>query len=176
LLRYAKDAEWLPNPVDLELFTPLGDNGGSICKVGYFDPPGGDAYVPQRTIENAVETLQREGMGVETAPARSLPYEKMPEYYRTLTIWVDKLDGGFYGRMACEAAASGKCVITSTRNVQPYIHEEPFFEYTGNLTDDIRFLLENSEERIKSAQKGRRFVQSRHDPLQCAQKTIDIYS
>jgi glycosyltransferase involved in cell wall biosynthesis len=176
LLRYVKDAEWLPNPVDLEVFTPSGGDGGSVYKVGYYDPPHRDEYVPQEAIENAVETLRKEGMRVETAPARNLRYEKMPEYYHTLTIWVDKLYGGFYGRMACEAAASGKCVLASTRGIQPYIHEKPFFEFTGNLTDDLRFLLENSEERIKSAQKGRRFVETYHDPLQCAHKTIEIYS
>jgi glycosyltransferase involved in cell wall biosynthesis len=176
LLRYLKDAEWLPNPVDLELFTPSGDNGGSVYKVGYYDPPQRDEYVPKGAIEDAVKTLRKEGLSVETAPARSLSYDKMSEYYHTLTIWVDKLYGGFYGLMACEAAASGKCVIASTNNIQPYIHEKPFFEFTGNLVDDIRFLLENSEERLKSAQKGRGFVQTRHDPLQCAQKTIDIYS
>jgi hypothetical protein len=176
LLPYVKDAEWLPNPVDLEVFTPSVGNDDSTYKIGYYDPPHRDQYVPKGTIENAVETLRKEGMSVETAPASNLPYEKMPEYYRTLTIWVDKLHGGFYGRMACEAAASGKCVIASTDNIQPYINEKPFFEFTGNIFDDIRFLLENPPERIKSAQKGRSFVQTRHDPIQCAKKTIEVYS
>jgi glycosyltransferase involved in cell wall biosynthesis len=175
-LRYVKEGEWLPNPIDLEVFTPSASEVGSVYKVGYYEPPRGDEYVPKRAIENAVDTLREEGINVETAPARNLPYEKMPKYYQALTVWVDKLYGGFYGRMACEAAASGKCVIASTNNIQPYIHEKPFFEFTGNIIDDIRFLLENSEERVKSAQKGRRFVQTRHDPMECAQKTIEIYS
>jgi len=117
LLAYAPDAEWLPNPIDCETFTPADGESHATLRVGYYDPPGGGPYVPTEMIAHAIAEVRKAGWEVEAAPATNIPQVKMPEYYRSLTLWIDKLDAGVYATMACEAAASGVPVIAPTTKI-----------------------------------------------------------
>ena len=175
LLAYAPGGEWLPNPIDCELFTPLESESPPNIRIGYYDPPGGGVYVPTKMIALAIAEVQKRGWEVEAAPARNIPRAEMPEYYRSLAIWVDKLAGGFYGIMACEAAASGLPVIASTTKISQYIGERVFCEFSGNLVEDLKYLLENPEERAKIAEHGRAYVQNRHNAAAVAERTVEVY-
>jgi len=175
LLAYAPDAEWLPNPIDCERFTPAESKPPSPLRIGYYDPPGGGVYVPTEMIRRAIAELQKSGWKVEAAPATNLPRNRMPEYYRSLTVWVDKLDGGFYGIMACEAAASGLPVIASTTKISQYIGERVFHEFSVNLVEDLKCLLENPDESAKVAERGRVYVQNRHNAAVVAERTVEVY-
>jgi len=176
LLAYAPTGEWLPNPIDREIFTPNERELPSVILIGYYAPPGGGVYVPTEMIARAIAELQKSGMKVEGAPATNLPRAAMPEYYRSLTIWVDKLDGGFYGIMACEAAACGLPVIASTTKISQYLDERVFYEFSGNLAEDLRYLLQDENERMKIAAVGKAYVQRRHDAAVIAKRTAEVYS
>ena len=175
LLAYAPDAEWLPNPIDCERFTPAESEPPSPLRIGYYDPPGGGVYVPADQIASAISELQQAGFKIEGAPARNLPRATMPDYYRSLSLWVDKLEGGFYGIMACEAAASGVAVIASTKKVSQYLDEPVFYEFSGNLVEDLKYLLEDPEDRAKVAERGRAYVQNRHNAALVAERTVEVY-
>lgn len=175
LLSYTQDAEWLPNPIDCETFTPAETKPPAPLRVGYYDPPAGGVYVPSDQIARAIGQLREEGYDIGPAPARNMPHSAMPEYYRSLTIWVDKLEGGFYGLMACEAAASGVAVIASTKKVAEHMSEPAFYEFTGNLVADLRHLVENPTEIKRLSERGRTYVQKRHDPIRAAKRTIEVY-
>jgi glycosyltransferase involved in cell wall biosynthesis len=175
LLAYAPNAEWLPNPIDCKLFSPVEREAPSTVRVGYYDPPGGGVYVPTEVITSAIAEVREAGWKVEAAPATNVPRAQMHEYYRSLTIWIDKLDGGFYGIMACEAAASGLPVIASTQKISQYISDRVFYEYSGNLVKDLEYLLEDEEERRKIAQNARVYVQNHHDPALIANRTVEVY-
>jgi glycosyltransferase involved in cell wall biosynthesis len=175
LLVYAPDAEWLPNPIDCETFTPLKSGAPATIRVGYYDPPGAGVYVPTEMITRAIAEVRKAGWKVEAAPAINVPRAQMLEYYRSLTIWIDKLDGGFYGIMACEAAASGLPVIASTKKISQYVSERVFYEFSGNLVEDLKYLLENEQERSKIAQSARAYVQNHHNPTLVANRTLEVY-
>lgn len=176
LLDYVPQAEWLPNPVDLEIFSPRRtEHSDKAYRVGYYSPRWSETYVPVKEIERAISRLQGEGLPVEAAPAQTLRYDQMPDYYHSLTILVDKLEGGFYGLMACEAAASGIPVIACTSKIKSYLREEPFYEFTGNLAEDLRYLLEDEEERRRLAQKGLEYVRDRHEAGKVSKRTIELY-
>jgi glycosyltransferase involved in cell wall biosynthesis len=174
LLAYAPESEWLPNPVDLEVFHPTERPPDPVHRVGYYQSPGGSEYVPAREIEQAVAKL-RSRFRVETLSASGLRHDEMPRYYHSLTVWVDKLNGGFYGLMACEAAVSGVPVIASTSRIRGHLNREVFYEFTGNLADDLQYLLEDEEERRRIAQKGWEYVRDRHDAEKVTKRTIEIY-
>lgn len=176
LLAYAPFGEWLPNPIDCEIFTAVGSESPPDIRIGYYDPPGGGVYVPTEIITLAIAKLRKEGWKVEAAPATNIPRVNMPEYYHSLTIWIDKLEGGFYGMMACEAAACGLPVIASTTKVTRYMDEPVFYEFNGNLAEDLRYMLENPEERNKIAQTGRAYVHKRHEASIIAKRTDEIYN
>jgi len=175
LLEYSPGSEWLPNPVDLEMFDHPERGPAEVHRVGYYDPPPESGYVPTREIEAAVTHLQKEGFAVEAAPARRLWHNQMPSYYDSITIWVDKLEAGAYSLMACEAAASGLPVIASTSRVSSYLDQRPFYEFSGDLGTDIRYLLEHDRERRRVAEKGGEFVRSHHEASRIAQRTLDVY-
>ena len=176
LLAYAPRGVWLPNPIDCELFTPLESESPPNIRIGYYDPPGGGVYVPTKMIAQAIAELQKSGVKVEGAPSTDLPRADMPEYYRSLTVWVDKLEGGFYGIMACEAAACGLPVIASTTKISHFLDQRVFYEFSGNLVEDLRYLLQDENERMKIAASGRAYVERRHDATVIAKRTADVYS
>jgi hypothetical protein len=176
LLEYVPEAEWLPNPVDLEFYSPSQTKDtNKVHRVGYYAPAWKGTYVPVMEIERAVATLQKDGIPVEAAPARALQYDQMPDYYRSLSILVDKLEGGFYGLMGCEAAASGIAVIASTSKMMSHLDVEPFYEFTGSLVEDLRYLLQDDAERVRIAKRGRDYVEAKHEASKVARRTIEIY-
>lgn len=177
LLEYESGAEWLPNPVDLELFSPSSPHPTvtDSFKIGYYKPRWTGTYVPVQEIEQVIEKLKGEGFQVEGVPANAIRYDMMPMFYRSLTLLIDKLQGGFYGLMACEAAACGIPVVASTAKVRSHLDAEPFFEFSGDLAEDLRYLLEDEEERKRIAERGRNYVENRHAASRIAERTIDIY-
>jgi hypothetical protein len=176
LLERVPQAEWLPNPIDLELFSPRETKHPDVVRrVGYYAPNWSGTYVPVNEIERAISTLQKDGLHVEAAPVGALAYDQMPDYYRSLAILVDKLEGGFYGLMGCEAAASGIAVIANTSKVRSQLIEEPFYEFTGSLTEDLRHLLQDDAERTRIANRGREYVEAKHEASKVARRTIEIY-
>lgn len=176
LLEYTPQAEWLPNPVDLEMFSPReADYANEVHRVGYYVPPWSGTYVPAKEIERAISALQKDGFPVEAAPARALRYDQMPDYYHSLTVLVDKLEGGFYGLMACEAAASGVPVIACTSKIRSYIRKEVFYEYSGDLSQDLRYLLEDEDARRRIASRGKQYIHEQHEASNIARRTMQIY-
>ena len=176
LLAFAPESEWLPNPIDFEIFTPSKNKSPAEIRIGYYDPPGGGVYVPSEMIARAILDLQKSGWKVEGAPATNLPRAGMADYYHSLTIWIDKLAGGFYGAMACEAAACGLPVIASTSRISQYMNERAFCEFSGKLVEDLRDLLDNESERMKIAESGRAYVQRHHDATVIAKRTAEVYT
>lgn len=176
LLERVPQAEWLPNPVDLGFFSPRqSEYSNEVHRVGYYSPPWSGTYVPVMEIERAISALRRDGIPVKAAPVRALRFDQMPDYYRSLTILVDKLEGGFYGLMACEAAASGIPVIACTSRIRARLNKEPFYEFTGNLAEDLRYLLEDQAERERVANIGREYVQNKHEASKVAKRTVEVY-
>jgi glycosyltransferase involved in cell wall biosynthesis len=177
LLEYSSGSEWLPNPVDCEIFRSTERERDSTSRIGYYSPPPGtDAYVPTaEEIGRAISKLRDSGFHVEAAPAANIPYDHMPEYYQSLTVWVDKLKGGFYSLMACEAACSGLPVIASTAKVKQHVGGEVFYEFTGNLAEDLQYILQDDAERLKIANRGREYVEAKHEASKVARRTIEIY-
>ena len=161
--------------MDCELLAPSESQPNERIRIGYYDPSAGGVYVPTGMIRRAIAELQKSGWKVEAAPATNLPRNRMPEYYHSLTIWIDKLDGGFYGIMACEAAASGLPVIASTTKISQYVGERVFCEFSGNLVEDLKYLLEDPEDRAKVAERGRLYVQNRHNAAVVAERTVEVY-
>ena len=175
LLEYSPESEWLPNPVDLEAFPHSEREPTRFHRVGYYDPPPESGYVPTRDIEAAVADLRNDGFAVETVPARGLLHNEMPRYYSSVTVWIDKLQAGAYSLMACEAAATGIPVIASTSRMRRYLNEHPFYEFSGDLRKDLRYLLEHDRERRRLAERGREYVQTRHDASRIAKRTLEVY-
>jgi glycosyltransferase involved in cell wall biosynthesis len=175
LLAYDPESEWLPNPVDLEVFRPTERPPDPVHRVGYYQPPGGSEYVPAREIEQAVAKLRRSRFRVETFPASGLRHDEMPRYYHSLRVWVDRIGVGSYSLMACEAAASGIPVIACTSKIREHLDKNPFYEATGNLTGDLRYLLQEAAERVKIANNGREYVKDKHEASKVAKRTIEVY-
>jgi spore maturation protein CgeB len=50
-----------------------------------------------------------------------------------------------------------------------------FCEFSGNLIEDLKYLLENPEERARVAEHGRAYVQNRHNAAVVAERTVQVY-
>ena len=176
LLEWVPDATWVPNPVDCEFFTPDKPAVGPKFRVGYYGDPASGEHVPAREIESAVAEL-RAKYPVEAVPAMGLRHDEMPAYYRSLTLYVDKVKIGAYSLMACEAAASGLPVIASTSKIKPYLNHGGvgFFEFSGNIAEDLRYLIENDETLREIARKGRDYVLATHEASKVVEQVLEVY-
>ena len=98
LLDYIKDAEWLPNPVDLQLFKPLGKprrHKAIYFKLSYEDPN---------------EAIKRSPIPVDIVE-RCIAYPELPSILNDYEYFLDRYAIPYYSKTALEALACGCKVI-----------------------------------------------------------------
>ncbi len=132
-------------------------------------------------LVQACDTLRGRGVPVELLLVRETPHEKIPDLIRRADVVVDQLLIGWYGATAVEAMALQKPVLCYLREEDlkrfvPFHDEIPIVRTTKEtLADDLARLWRNAEERRALGLAGRRFVETRHDPLTIARQTIAAY-
>ncbi len=173
LLKYVpRHAEWLPHPVDTKMFTPRSNYNHDEIIVGYYKPR--DKYpaifAGGRKVEEAVAELKELGESIKTKGAYLIPWNSMPEYYRSIDIWVDKTGLDYYGVSAVEAAACGVPVVAQIgEEALTFLPDCPFINVSH---DRVRRALEYlSEENVRRyyGRKCRDYVLRLH----CAEVVVE---
>lgn len=169
LLEYLPDAEFLPNPIEVEAFKPEPERNPphligysmSTYDIRRFSPPPEEVHA-------VVKSLRRKGLSVAEAPLTPRPFHAMRDYLASLTVWIDKIRGNFYGKTACESSLVGRAVIAGNCDA-------PFFQHSGNLRADLEYLIEDEDSRRDLVGKARQYVLRNHDPIEIAKRTIIAY-
>jgi len=183
LLDRAPQGLWLPNPVDIEAFTPNKDFSNEIPVVLHYD-----LYVPSEfyskqlyiaeIYERAFRKLKERGIKFTLRKVRDIPHDEMPAVINKSDIVVGKIDQtlGWYGSFSVEAMA---CEKPAVAYIRPDLYEKykpPIYYATpDNLADKLQILIEDERLRKTLGERGRKYVQKIHNVKRIVDKLTNIY-
>ncbi len=174
---YVPDALIVPRAIDLDTLDNAATEEGKGVPV-VVHAPSRDITKGTKHVVAAVEQLRRDGYAFEFHLVEDMPHEEAMALYGKATIIVDQLRIGWYGVFAVEGMALGKCVISYVgshlRHYLPY--PSPLVSANPeNITQVLRYLLDNPEEAAAYGKRGREFVERYHDARVVAKTLMQIY-
>src|SRR5215203_2779170 len=129
---------------------------------------------PRRAVERVAADLEL---------VEGLHHDEAFERYRAADIVVDQLNAGWYGIFAIEAMALGKPVVTFLHDEAVRRTEEafgvrvPIVNATKEtLTDALRPLVDDAEERRRRGEASRAYVEAVHDDEKIADRLLALYA
>lgn len=122
-----------------------------------------------RYLEQAIASLQQEGIAIELILVERLSNDQALEIYRSADVIFDQCLIGFHGYFALEAMALGKPVMCFIRKPGEYLlHPEecPIINtHVDTLKADLRSLVERRAELGEIGRLGRQYIE-RHFSLE----------
>jgi glycosyltransferase involved in cell wall biosynthesis len=186
------DAIFLPNPIDVDRFTPGGIRDRDLLVALRLDPVKGAETVligverllrarPSTTVTvvaNGPLTPQaREFLGDRAVFVAPVPHEQMPQALGRHRVAVGQVRGGALGQLELEAMASGTPVVAGFRFPDAYDVMPPIEQ--ARTADDvataIQGLLDDPERRARLARDGRTWVVAHHAAAIIAARLDALY-
>jgi len=190
--KFREDAEYLPNPVDLEVFypKPLAEHGGKkrvlIASDCNWAVKGTDIAIRALSkIKDKVEvSIIKHGVDFEKtlALACSLglhlnilpkaPHEKMREYYWNAEVVIDRFKLGSLGVVSLEAIACGRPVVTYVSSEYPEYKDFPLKDVYQE-SEIAKSVLASSKELWREQFN---YLQKHHETKSIIKRLLEIYS
>ena len=180
LLEWSRDAIWVPNPLDLEMYPYVGaknQQSNEMDSIKILHAPSRRRLKGTEHVLSAIKKLKNEGYNIELILVENTPHKEALEYYKRADIVVDQLLIGWYGMLAQECMALGKPVCVYLReDLQGYMPSQPMLNTTvDNILKNLRMLIEDPHLREDLGKRGRRYVQEVHSSDRIARKLMDLY-
>jgi glycosyltransferase involved in cell wall biosynthesis len=190
--RFREDAEYLPNPIDTELFYPKpvvqheGKKRVLIASDCNYDVKGTDIAIKALSkIEDKVEvSIIKNGLdfsrtvalasslGLSLNVLSKVTHQKLNEYYWSADVVIDRFKLGSLGVVSLEAIACGRPVVT-------YVSSE-FRDYGDFPLKDVctEEAVANAVERADSDlwEKQHMYFAKNHKPEVLVEKVLEIYN
>ncbi len=179
LLRYAPNAKWVPNPIDLEEInsTPevseTEENG--VIKVAHY--PYYHSYSSIDNYSDVLNDLEKEHR-CKVIRVLNKPHSEVLRILNKCDIVIGKIvqDIGWFGRFELEGMALGKPVIA-------YVSDELYSQYRPPVyrtskdafKKDLEALIEYTSERSRLSKEGKEYVKKNHSAEAVAKTFIEIY-
>ena len=160
--------------IDLERWTPTkqGAEIGRAEKLRILHAPNHVAIKGTKALVDAVETLKREGFGIELVLMRGVPNSEIQKAIESVDLVADQFVIGWYAMFAMEAMAMEKPVLCYLREdlIDLYVkaglvrrEEIPIINTNLlEIKEKIRWVYSHREELIKIGERGREFVKNHH--------------
>ncbi|OPY49923.1 MAG: hypothetical protein A4E49_03005 [Methanosaeta sp. PtaU1.Bin112] len=180
LLEWSKDAIWVPNPLDIEMYPYVGSGNTSandLDSVKILHAPSRRRLKGTEHVLRAIKELKREGYNIELILVENTSHVDAIENYKRADIVVDQLLIGWYGMLAQECMALGKPVCVYLReDLQGHMPSQPMLNTSiDNLLENLRLLIEDPRLREDLGKRGRNYVEIVHDSDKIAHKLMDLY-
>jgi len=160
LLEHVKNAEYLPNPIDVEMFKPLNDYlppRALYQKLWYEDLP---SIIPRELSKYGIELhflKSKHGTKAKRMPIR---WEDMPDFLNQFGIFISCFTIPFYTKTCLEAMSCGLATID--------------FRHKERLRRRIKDLA-NENFRVYEGIKNRGYILTHHDAKIITDRLIGIY-
>ncbi len=196
--RYREDAEYLPNPVDLELFKPQAVREHSGLNVLWVSDlsytKGADKFIKTfskfqkgnpdsilRVIKHGKDSIDMlkllKNLNVKHEVIEYQPHEKMVEIYRWADVVVTDLTLGYLHMSSLEAMACMRPVVQHIN--KEYYKDTPMPPVVSVSTPDdvVEALsrLKDAKERAFVAELQWDYVCKLHNPKTIAMRVVNIY-
>ena len=176
LLKSAPDAEWLPNPTNLEkiVYSDLDINE----KLVILHAPSNRKIKNTQAVIDSIEVLKEEGIEVELNLAENIEHEKLMRMISQSHVVIDWVnpDFGIYGVLSIESMATGRPVICTLTDSLYKEYDLPIINcHPNDLSNTIRNIYSERENLIVKGKLGYDFVHKYHDSSEIAKKVINRY-
>ncbi|MGN6537049.1 MAG: glycosyltransferase, partial [Mesorhizobium sp.] len=126
----------------------------------------------------AVESLKAKGVEFDFTLVENMPQSEARAILEKCDILVDQLRIGWYGVLAVEGMALGKCVISYVReDLKKHLGDTPPIKIANPDTIEAALLdvIQSQEERMRIARQGHEYCRSIHDPIAVAETCKAVY-
>ncbi|MGB9756357.1 MAG: glycosyltransferase, partial [Candidatus Bathyarchaeales archaeon] len=189
--QFREDAEYLPNPVDTEIFypKPIVEHGGKkrvlIASDSNWSAKGTDIAIRALSkikddvdvsiiaygvdFERTLSLAYSLGLHVNTLP--KVPHEKLNKYYWSADVVIDRFKLGSLGMVSLEAIACGRPVITYVSSHYPEYKDFPLKDLEDE--DIVVDAIENSSSKLWQQEYA--YLINNHDCNALIGKLMRIY-
>ena len=176
LLEFVPNAEWLPNPVDIQGLEYSEPDVSGPLKI--LHAPTNRDVKNTKAVETAISALKDEGLDIQFTIAEDRKHSELIEIISGNDLVVDWLNPeyGIYGVFSIESMALGRTVICSLNDSLYDKHDVPIISIPPtDLADKIKELYNNRNLLVTGGKSSYDFVQSHHNPIESAKKVIERY-
>ncbi len=176
LLEFVPNAEWLPNPVDIQGLEYSEPDVSGPLKI--LHAPTNRDVKNTKAVETAISALKDEGLDIQFTIAEDRKHSELIEIISGNDLVVDWLNPeyGIYGVFSIESMALGRAVICSLNDSLYDKHDVPIISIPPtDLADKIKELYNNRNLLVIGGKSSYDFVQSHHNPIESAKKVIERY-
>lgn len=176
LLEFVPNAEWLPNPVDIQGLEYSEPDVSGPLKI--LHAPTNRDVKNTRAVVTAISALKDEGLDIQFTIAEDKKHSELIEIISGNDLVVDWLNPeyGIYGVFSIESMALGRTVICSLNDSLYDKHDVPIISIPPtDLADKIKELYNNRNLLVTGGKSSYDFVQSHHNPIESAKKVIERY-
>jgi len=190
--QYSEDAEYLPNPVDTQLFypKPMPDRNGKlkvlIASNSDWNVKGTDMAIKAlsqikdqvdvsiihhgKDFDRTVELAKSLGLNLHVL--KKVPHEKMSEYYWGSEVVIDQFRMGSLCMITLEAIACGRPVLTFVSSKYPEYRDFPL----KGVDTEEKIVSEMLDAGVKLWRKEYAYLEKNHKPEVIVEKLLNIYS
>jgi len=189
--QFREDAEYLPNPVDTEIFypKPIAEHDGKkrvlIASDSNWNVKGTDVVIRALSrIKDEVEvSIIRYGvdfertlslaysLGLHVNMLPKVPHEKLNRYYWNPDVVIDRFKLGSMGAVSLEAIACGRPVITYVSSEYPEYKDFPLKDV--KTEEEIANTV--SDATVKLWEKEYTYLEKNHKAKSIVERLLSIY-
>ncbi|MEC7687153.1 MAG: hypothetical protein VX817_02135 [Candidatus Thermoplasmatota archaeon] len=176
LLEFVPNAEWLPNPVDVQDLKYSKPDVSGPLKI--LHAPTNRQVKNTKAVETTISALKGEGLDIEFTIVEDKKHSELIKIVSKNDLVIDWLnpDYGIYGVFSIESMALGKTVICSLNDSLYEKYDVPIISISPkDLADKIKELYSNRNLLVDQGKLSYDFVQCHHNSIESAKKVIERY-
>jgi len=176
LLEFVPDAEWLPNPANLDNLRYLEPDIEGPLKI--LHAPTNRQVKNTEAVLSAISNLEEEGLDIQFTLVEDSQHSELLEQISSHNLIIDWLNPefGIYGVFSIESMALGRAVICSLTDSLYDKYNLPIVSIQpDNLASKIIEFYNNRKLLVEVGKAGHDFVQKYHNPVESAKKVIKQY-
>ena len=176
LLEFVPEAEWLPNPVNLDALNSSETSITGPLKILHAST--NREVKNTKAVESAISKLKDSGLDIHFTLLENIQHTELMEQISKHDLVIDWMNPeyGIYGVFSIESMALGRAVIcTLTDSLYegydlPIINSSP-----DNLELLIKEIYNNRQMLVEKGQLGSGFVNKNHNPISTAERVLKKY-
>lgn len=181
LLRFEKRAEWIPNPIDLQVLPKVvNEQDRKEGPLRILHAPTDREIKGTDGIISKINELRKNGVNIDLKIIENTPYQLVLEAMAQADLIIDWINPkyGIYGMVSIEGMALGKPVICSLKEdyIKNFYHGCPIINANfNNLNEKLMYLLEDESARRTYGKNGRIYVKRMHDAVAVTKQVLTFY-
>ena len=176
LLEFVPDAEWLPNPVNLDNleYSETGTDG----PLKILHAPTNRQVKNTAAVLDAISQVEMDGLDIQFTLVENVQHSELIEQVSKNDLVIDWLNPefGIYGVFSIESMAQGRTVICTLTDSLYGKYDLPIISIQPeDLVSKITEIYNDRQILADRGKSGHDFVQKYHNPMESAKTVIERY-